>query len=318
MTVERLARIVFVAANPSIDRLLEVEALEPGAIHRPGRVVAVPGGKGLNAARAAATLGGSVVAVAMLGGHAGAWIAERLADLGLATRTIDVDGETRTCVSVLDRSTGHLTEFYEPGLPVSAAAVARLEAVVAEELAGERVGALALSGSLPSGAPRDGYARLVTAASERRVIAIVDSHGDALEAALAARPTVVKVNAAEAAEVTKTIVDGPKSAAAAADRLRDAGAGSVVVTLGREGAVACDERGRWHLSASNDARQYPVGSGDAFLGGLAVALVVGASLTDAARMGMAAGIANAAVAGAGNLDPAEVERLRPVIAIAPL
>ena len=74
-------RLVFVAANPSIDRLHEVDAIEAGAIHRPDRVVAVPGGKGLNAARAAAALGGSVVAIALLGGHAGAWIEERLAEL---------------------------------------------------------------------------------------------------------------------------------------------------------------------------------------------------------------------------------------------
>ena len=46
--------LIFVAANPSIDRTYEVERLRPGEIHRPVATVAVPGGKGLNAARAAA------------------------------------------------------------------------------------------------------------------------------------------------------------------------------------------------------------------------------------------------------------------------
>ena len=55
--------IAFVAASPSIDRLHIVAALRPGEIHRPERVVAVPGGKALNAARAAHALGADVHAV---------------------------------------------------------------------------------------------------------------------------------------------------------------------------------------------------------------------------------------------------------------
>jgi 1-phosphofructokinase family hexose kinase len=315
VSADRPSRIVFVAANPSIDRLLEVGSIEPGAIHRPDRVVVVPGGKGLNAARAAKALGGSVVAVAVLGGHAGTWIAERLAELGVATRTIDVESETRTCVSILDRSTGRLTEFYEPGLAVPAGAIASMQAVVRDELEQADVGALAISGSLPAGAPGDGYARLVAAARERGAATIVDSHGDALEAALAARPTVVKVNAAEVADAVGMPVDGPSSAATAAGRLREAGAGSVVVTLGRDGAVACDEAGCSHLWSTAAAGSYPVGSGDAFLGGLAVALVAGDALVDAATHGMAAGMANARLPGAGVLDLATVDELRSTIQV---
>jgi len=312
------ARIIVVAANPSIDRLHEVEAIEAGAIHRPDRVVAVPGGKGLNAARAAAALGGSVVAIALLGGHAGAWIEERLAELGVARRTIRVDGETRTCISVLDRSTGHLTEFYEPGAPISASAFADLESAVAAELASGRVRVLAMSGSLPSGAPLDGYGRLVGMARDRGITTIVDSHGQALAASLDAGPTVVKVNAAEAAEVTRVVVRDPSSAVHASEELRQAGAAGVVVTLGRDGAVVCDGSGRWGLAAASTSGSYPVGSGDAFLGGLAVALAAGEELVAAATLGMAAAIANADLPGAGILDVATVDRLRPSIDVRPI
>jgi 1-phosphofructokinase family hexose kinase len=306
-------RLVFVAANPSIDRLHEVDAIESGAIHRPDRVVAVPGGKGLNAARAAAALGGSVVAIALLGGHAGAWIEERLAEMGVATRAIRIDGETRTCISVLDRSTGRLTEFYEPGPPISPSAFADLEAAVEEELRTGSIAVLAMSGSLPSGAPRDGYARLVEIARDRGITTIVDSHGEALAAALDARPTVVKVNAGEAAEVTRMEVGDRSSAIDAAEGLRRAGAAGVVVTLGRDGAVVCDDGGRWGLAAASASGTYPVGSGDAFLGGLTVALAGGDELVAAATLGMAAGIANADLPGAGILDAASVDRVRPTI-----
>ena len=296
-------RLLFVAANPSIDRLVEVESLTVGAIHRPDGVLAVPGGKGLNAARAAVALGARTTVVAIVGGHAGDWIADRLAALGIdASLVRDAAGaETRTCLSVLDRSTRRLTEFYEPGEPIAPATWAACEAAIARELERGDVGAVICSGSLPPGAPDDGYARIVRLAGA--TVTVVDTHGAPLGLAVAERPSIVKVNAAEAAEATGLPVTGPSEAVAAARVLIDRGAGQVVVTLGAEGAVACDGTSAWHLSTKAGRGAYPVGSGDAFVAGLALAIVSGSSLVGAAGAGMAAGIANALVPGAGNLDP---------------
>ena len=55
---------------------------------------------------------------------------------------------------------------------------------------------------------------------------------------------------------------------------------------------------------------YPVGSGDAFLGGMAVGVARGDDIIEAARLGLAAGIANALVPGAGELDPDAIEPIR--------
>ena len=75
--------IVCVAANPSIDKLFEVERLVPGAIHRPVAFVQTPGGKGLNVARAVHTLGADVMATGILRGHAGKWLEEALLQEGI-------------------------------------------------------------------------------------------------------------------------------------------------------------------------------------------------------------------------------------------
>ena len=75
--------IVCLAANPSVDRLFEVERLVKGDIHRPSSFVQVAGGKGLNVARAAAALGAEVLAVAILRGHSGRWLQEALAAEGV-------------------------------------------------------------------------------------------------------------------------------------------------------------------------------------------------------------------------------------------
>ncbi len=304
----RRGRLLFVAANPSIDRLYELDRLAAGEIHRPKSIVAVPGGKGLNAARAAAALGGSVTAVGIVAGRAGDWIVERLVELGIDGRMVRSTGETRSCISVLDRSTGALTEIYERGAEVEPAAWVALEAIIQAELDVGDVAAVALSGSLPPGAPSDAYARIarIASASPRPVPVLADTYGPALTAVLDERPAIVKLNATEASEASGIHVVDPPSAVEAARVLRDAGAACVVVTLEVGGAVVASADERAQLIPPDIRGAYSVGSGDAFLGGLMVAHGRGASVVEAARLGLAAGIANAQIPGAGVLDPTSI------------
>ena len=114
----RLRVIVCVAANPSIDKLFEVDRLVPGGIHRPVLFVQTAGGKGLNAVRAAHTLRADVRAVGILRGHAGRWLEETLRAEGIDGAFVWADGENRSSLSVADRNGDELTEFYERGSPV--------------------------------------------------------------------------------------------------------------------------------------------------------------------------------------------------------
>jgi tagatose 6-phosphate kinase len=261
-----------------------------------------------------------VSAVGIVAGRAGDWIVERLAELGIADRMARSAGETRTCVSVLDRASGTLTEFYERGMTIDAIAWEALETIIREELELGDIAAVALSGSLPQGAPDDGYGRIarMAGASVPQVPILADAYGPALAAVLAERPAVVKVNATEAGEASGVEVTDASSAIEATRVLRDAGAACVVVTLDAGGAVVASAAEQAHLIPPAIRGSYPVGSGDAFLGGLAVASERGESIVDAARLGLAAGIANAQIPGAGNLDPAFVEGVLDQIGVARL
>ena len=284
--------ILCVAANPSVDRLFAVEELTPGAIHRPAEFAQVPGGKGLNVARSAAALGGDVTAAALLGGHAGRWIAEQLQAEGVPLRAAWFDAETRSSLSVAGAIEG-LTEFYEHGHPVSAPEWAAFEELVAGLMPGAAW--TTLSGSLPVGAPPDGYERLM--GSSRVAL-------DARDRGIDAGPAIVKLNAAEAAHAT-----GLEDAPAAAEELHRRSGGAGIVTRGEEGAVLVAPDGTRLEGRTAAAGPYPVGSGDAFLAGLVVALDRGAGWPDAFRAALGAGAANAELPGAGRLDRARAEEL---------
>lgn len=301
--------IVCVAGNPSIDKLFTVERLEFGAIHRPVAFLQVPGGKGLNVARAAHSLGAEVVAACILGGHTGRWVEEALEAEGLRGRFVRTRGGTRSSVSVADRETWSLTEFYEDGTPLEPGDWEALELCVVEILPGARWATL--SGSLPPGAPVDGYARLVWAAREAGVACALDTRGPALAEGLRAGPDLVKVNAAEAGEVLGTTVATELDALAAAQELRAlaGGRGAAVVTRGEEGAVLVAPDGSAWRGRLYVRGPYPVGSGDAFLAGMVTALERGQDWPAALHLALGAATANAEVPGAGRLERARAEEL---------
>jgi 1-phosphofructokinase family hexose kinase len=306
--------ILCVAANPSIDKLFEVERVVPGAIHRPDGFVQVPGGKGLNVARAAHSLGAAVHATGILGGHAGRWLAEALAAEGVTGTFAWIEGETRASLSVADRETGGLTEFYERGEDIGADGWDLLEEAVRSALPGRAW--MTMSGNLPPGAPDDGYARLIAIAHEAGVRTALDARERALAEGLAARPDVVKVNAEEAGWLLGREVDSTGVAARAAEALRER-AGAGIVTCGAEGALVAGATGATLHGRLYAKGPYPVGSGDAFLGGLVTGLESGDPWPEAIASALGAAAANAEVPGAGRLDPARARELAARAELAP-
>jgi 1-phosphofructokinase family hexose kinase len=302
--------IVCLAANPSIDKLFEIERLVKGDIHRPAGFLQVAGGKGLNVARSAAALGADVTAVPLLRGHAGTWLEEQLHAEGVASAGVWALGENRSSLSVADRETGGLTEFYEHGAVVPAAAWVELM----DRASGlfDRCSWLTISGSLPRGAPDDGYRDLVREARARGIAVAVDSEGERLRLALDAEPDVVKVNQAEVRELLGVPTARREEAIAAARKLRDLAGGdghAGIVTRGAEGVVLAAPDGTLYEGVLYVRGRYPVGSGDAFLAGLISGLERDAGWEEALCLALGAATANAEIPGAGRLERARAQEL---------
>lgn len=289
--------ITAVAASPSIDVTYVVEAVRPGEIHRPHLTRRVAGGKGLNVARVAHRLGADVRALTLLGGTSGRWVAAELAALGLPLSSVQVEAETRTCVSVAEAASHLMTEVYEQSGPVTDAEWSAFLASVQTAAAG-RPGWLAVSGSMPP--PDLSPARIdaVVRIGHRHGLSLaVDAHGASLRAAVEAGADVVKVNAEEAAHLLG--VDPGTPVQALAERLAAQVPVGAVVTAGVDGVWAVRRDGvRRHL-ASATRGTFPVGSGDCLLAGLVVGLDRGEDLLHALTLATAVATANALTPGAG-------------------
>lgn len=309
-------RILCVNANAAIDKTLVVKNYQLDAIHRPERVMSLPGGKGCNVARALKCIGGTPVVTGWVGGFAGEWIKDGLQREAIETRLVQTPFESRECISVLDPENNTLTEIYERGDAVPADKVAEFRELVRTGI--HEFSAMTLSGSLPPGVPRNFYADLIAIAHTASVPVILDSSGEALRFGIAQKPTLVKPNRDELQELLGRELKTRAEFASAAQELAARYETRAVISLGGEGALAADEKNVWHARPPQLQITSAVGSGDSMLGGMAYALTKNLPFKEIVRYGIAAGAANALTIGAGVFARADFDRILRTVQVAAL
>ena len=303
--------LLCITPAPAIDRTAHVDRIERDRVLRPLELVALPGGKGVNAARAAVRLGGRVITTGIAGGHAGRWIVEALAAEGLEPQWSSAAAESRTTYVTVDRSGSSVMVYERPG-PASEAEFAAFLRLLEDDLL-PRSGRAIVAGSMPGGLDAGGHAAIVEVCRRAGCPLLVDASGPGLLAALAARPDVVKIGRIEAVEAG--LVAPEASGAETAAALVDQGAALAVVTDGAKEVAAADATRSWRASVPTVAALNPVGSGDAFNAAFSLALMAGTSMETALARGVAAGSANALALGAGMLDAAVAHQLESQVSV---
>jgi ribokinase len=92
-------------------------------------------------------------------------------------------------------------------------------------------------------------------------------------------------NESEAALLTGLPVDSPETALRAAQRLLEAGARRVLITLGRQGVLYADATRHLHMPVAPVVAVDTTAAGDTFVGGFAAGLAEGMSLEAAIALG---------------------------------
>lgn len=300
--------ILTVTPNTALDRIEIVPSLQPGKVLRSTSLTLSPGGKGVNVARAIKNLSGEAACAGFLGGYTGRQHAQLVSRENLPATWTWIDGETRAAIVIVDEESGETTVINEAGPSVTSADWERLQADALK--LSEETEAVCLSGSLPLGLKPEYFGELVRVLNQARRRVWVDSSGSALRAAVQARPAVVKVNGFEAAGLLgwREIQD-VSTALQAAQTIQQSGMSQVVLTLGKLGAVLASDAGVWFAHPPDIKVICPIGSGDAFLGGLVLAWLNQNPDPEALRQAVAAGSANALSVGGGQFSRQDFERI---------
>jgi tagatose 6-phosphate kinase len=299
--------IVCLGTTPTVQRTMIFHHLVTGEVNRAVEVIEGPSGKSVNVAKVLKVLGLDAIATGFLGGDRGQCLRRDLDAMNIRHDFVPTDARTRLCITLIDRGGDTHTELVEESPPVNAAAWDALQSKL-RELLGQAT-MLALSGTLAPSGPPDFYGQCVRLANEAGIPAIVDAQGEALLKSLPARPALVKPNRAELGKTLGLKMDGPAAVRQGMNKLIDLGARAVVVTLGGEGAMACDGRKTWRIHPPKISAINSIGSGDSFTAGIIAALTAGQDLPEACRLGAACGAANALTLLSGEVRIDDVYRL---------
>lgn len=283
-----------VAPNPALDRIQLVETFRPREVNRAHEVRSLAGGKGLIVARGIRRLGGDVEVHGFAGGPIGEMIRAGCRELGAGDRHTAIAGDTRVTSVVVEADGGASTVVNEPGPVVSPAEQAAfLDRLATDIAAGDLV---VVTGSLPRGTDPGLHAHVLDLAHAAGARTILDTHGPPLRLALDRRPWLLKPNLAELSEVVDQELDpGDRPVLLARmGQLRERGVGAVMVTLGAAGLLYVDAEVTLSVAAPSVRTRNATGSGDMLLAGFALAWSRGAPPSEALRLGVAAGAANAA------------------------
>ena len=277
--------VVTFTANPSIDRTIVLgQALERGEVQRAAGVIEQAAGKGVNVARVLFNAGIDVAVVAAAVDAAYRSLTER-AEVPLSVIGVPLSAGQHVRVNTaLTEPDGTTTKINEAGPELTPQQVALGAEALTDVARGARW--VALSGSLPPGAPDDWYATLTRAVRRGGAKVAIDTSGAALDAVLAALPEasfdLIKPNSEELAQLTGGDAAAFEADAAAGDltaivaaarTLRDRGIANVMVTLGGSGAVLVDADGAWYGTAPRIDVASTVGAGDSSVAGFILAEV---------------------------------------------
>lgn len=305
--------ILSITLNPCVDRTLFVDRLQPHDTNRVLRCETDAGGKGLNAARIIAELGVPALATGFLGGRTGRYVEGVLRDENVEADFVAVLAETRFNISIEDGTGLPPTTLNEKGAPVSPEDYAKLDAILSRSLPGCRFATA--GGSLPPDIDANVYATMVATAREKGVPMSVDADGDALRAALDAKPFLVKPNADEAQKLLGDEVKTLRGGIDAAQRIRGMGAEIAIVSMGSEGAALVSEQLSLIAEPPPVEAKSTIGAGDSMVGGFLAGMYRGMSIQEAFRLGAAAGAATASTDGSEIGRRGVIDRLLPMVII---
>lgn len=298
--------ILTITLNPTIDKSTVVENILPDSKLRCQVAHNEAGGGGINVSKALRKLNTPNVAMFPAGGNIGRLLQQLLEADGIDMEVIEIPGETRENFIVMESATNKQFRFNMPGEPLDENILKH----VVDHLEQQTYTYVVGSGSLPPGLPVDAYAQLARATRKNGGRFVLDTSGDALEAALPGGVFLIKPNIGELAKLSKIEwLELDKVEMAAKKLIDDGKAELVAVSMGKDGAMLVSARESYKVPVPQVEKKSTVGAGDSMVAGMLHMLENQKSLKEVICYGVACGTAATMNPGTQLFLPEDVEKI---------
>ena len=290
--------IYTVTLNPSIDYIIETDKFKIGEVNRANKEELYPGGKGINVSLMLNELQIENTALGFLGGFIGEYIENTLASNGVNTEFIKLEkGFSRINLKIKNEVE---TEINGKGPHISEDNLQLLYKKI-EKLKDEDI--LVLCGSIPKSLSNTLYQDIISMVAKKNVKVIVDATSKLLLNTLKYNPFLIKPNIHELEEIFDTKIDCIDSTIFYATKLKDMGAENVLISMGKDGALLIDSKGKIYLSnAPYGDVVNTVGSGDSMVAGFISGYLKTKDYKEALKLGSSCGSATAFSGGIGKKE----------------
>jgi ribokinase len=294
---------IVVVGSSNTDMIIKLDRIpRPGETILGGEFVTAAGGKGANQAVGAARAGGRVTFIARVGRDMfGDQAVAGFVKDGIDVRHVFRDPTAPSGVALI-----FVAKDGENSIAVAGGANSRLTPADVRKAAKAIAGASAVVMQLET--PLETVQAAADLAARARVPVILNpAPARPLPDRLLRKVSILTPNETEAELLTGIKVNDEAAAARAADKLRQRGVGTVILTLGARGAFIADGSGALLVAGFKVKAVDTTAAGDVFNGALAVALAEGQTLAAAARFANAAGAISVTRLGAQPSAPTRKE-----------
>lgn len=250
--------------NPSVDCYLTIER-EPmiDEVNRGKDAIYKAGGKGLNVSKVLSVLGIPSKAVALLGGFTGDFIrSECEKDKNIGLIPIQVNGTNRINMKA---HYGDRALCINGDGPRADEETKKKLFDVLDDL--KESDTAVISGSMMPGFGEEDLIEMADRIHGKNAKLIIDMEKISPDVLKRCRPDLIKPNLYELQLLMKDPAITKENAESVLSELRKEGIGSVLLSLGRDGAILADEEGLLHLDQPDTVLVNKVGAGDAMLAG---------------------------------------------------
>ncbi len=308
--------IVSVTPNSTIDWTIFIPYLHWNETIRSQKAVWGMGGKPADASWILGELGIPSLAMGFAAGLIGEKMFAMMHAKGVQTNFVQVEGETRLNVHLVDLESGGQSLLAVDTLIVRPEHVKEFFAKYEKAL--DQANAVVTGGSLPKSVELSVLTDIVCLARERGIPVALDTSGPHIQPGLEGKPDFFKPNRTELSTAVGWPVQTIGEAYKAAREVLTKYGTQVVVTLGEQGALAVLKDRVYRIPAPKvDKVESIAGAGDGVLAGIAWALAVCQPIEEGLRLGIAAAGAVVMQPATADCRKADVDRLLPTIELIP-